>query len=175
MHVKAIWARNSAVTSTTVDAVAVCHATPCNVTARAPNTNPPTWENGRQLAEASRTMRPQISTQGRRMVLAGVITSQARPRITNSTICHPSITPNFGQPIRLDCGDDIAEPIIGHQQQRDEEAQERQNIRQAFHEGRLLPAPRPRGKPASVSGDGTLVYRGEPKIRSARSCLCSIA
>ena len=79
MQAKAICARNSAVTSTTVEAVAVCHSTPCSVTARAPNTKPPTCENGRQLAEASRTMRPQISTQGRRMVRAGVIMSQARP------------------------------------------------------------------------------------------------
>ena len=62
----ASWARNSAVTSTTVDAVASDHETPCSVTARAPNTKPPTRENGRQFAEASRTMRPQTRIQGRR-------------------------------------------------------------------------------------------------------------
>ncbi len=110
MQAKAICARNSAVTSTTVEAVAVCHSTPCSVTARAPNTNPPTWENGRQLAEASRTMRPQISTQGRRMVRAGVIMSQARPRITNSTICQPTIRPNSGQPMRLTAATTLPKP-----------------------------------------------------------------
>jgi hypothetical protein len=101
MQVKAICARNSAVTSTTVDAVAVCHSTPCSVTARAPNTNPPTWENGRQLADESRTMRPQMSTHARRIVRDGMIRSQARPRITNSTICQPTIRQNFGHPTRL--------------------------------------------------------------------------
>ena len=64
MAVNASWARNSAVTSTTVEAVASDHETPCSVTARAPNTKPPTCENGRQLAEASRTMRPQIEHPG---------------------------------------------------------------------------------------------------------------
>ena len=71
MAVNATWARNSAVTSTTVEAVASDQETPCSVTARAPNTKPPTCENGRQLAEASRTMRPQISTQQAAELAAG--------------------------------------------------------------------------------------------------------
>ena len=51
MAVNASSARNSAVTSTTVEAVASGHDTPCSVTARAPNTKPPTCEKGRQLVD----------------------------------------------------------------------------------------------------------------------------
>ena len=93
MAVNAIWARNSAVTSTTVEAVASDQDTPCSVTARAPNTKPPTCENGRQLADASRTMRPQIEHPGPAgLAAAGMIASQARPSTTNSTSCQPTIT-----------------------------------------------------------------------------------
>ena len=100
MAMNATWARNSAVTSTTVEAVASGHDTPCSVAARAPNTKPPTRENGRQLAEASRTMRPQTNTQGRRASRGGVIASQARPSTTNSTSCHPTISAKSAQPTR---------------------------------------------------------------------------
>ncbi len=91
-------AKNSAVTSTTVDAVASDQPTPCSVTARAPNTNPPTWENGRQLAEASRTIRPQMNTHSRRASRRGAIASHARPRIANSPNCQPSTSANPPQP-----------------------------------------------------------------------------
>ena len=84
MPVKASSARNSAVTSTTVEAVATDQPTPCSVTARAPNTKPPTWENGRQLADASRTMRPQTNSHTSRACRRGTMASQARPRMTNS-------------------------------------------------------------------------------------------
>ena len=71
---------------------------------------PPTWEKGRQLADASRTMRPQISTQGRRIVRAGVIMSQASPRMMNMTSCQPTIRPNSGQPIRLTADTTLPSP-----------------------------------------------------------------
>ena len=104
--VKASWARNSAVTSTTVEAVASDHETPCSVTARAPNTKPPTWENGRQLVDASRTMRPQMNTQGRRDSRGGTMASQASPSTANSTSCQPTISANSSQPMRRHAGDD---------------------------------------------------------------------
>ena len=105
MPVKASWARNSAVTSTTVEAVASDQETPCNVTARAPNTKPPTWENGRQLAEQSRTMRPQTNTQGRRASRGGMIASQASPSTVNSTSCQPMMSAKSPQPTRQHAGD----------------------------------------------------------------------
>ena len=101
MHENTIWARNSAVTSTTVDAVAVCHSIPCSVTARAPKMKPPTWENGKQLAAASRTIRPQIGTQKRRPSRTGMMTSQPTPRMMNRMSCQPTISANSGQPILL--------------------------------------------------------------------------
>ncbi len=67
-------------------------------------------ENGRQLAAASRTMRPQISTHGRRIVRAGVIMSQAMPRITKSTNCQPTIRPNSGHPTRLTADTTLPKP-----------------------------------------------------------------
>ena len=100
MAVNASWARNSAVTSTTVEAVASDQDTPCNVAARAPNTKPPTCENGRQLVDASRTMRPQTNTQGRRASRAGTIASQASPSTTNSASCQPTISAKSSHPTR---------------------------------------------------------------------------
>ena len=98
MPVKATSARNSAVTSTTVEAVASGQEKPCSVTARAPKTKPPTCEKGRQLAEASRTMRPQIGTHGRRRSRDGMIASQARPSTQNSSICQATMMAKPPQP-----------------------------------------------------------------------------
>lgn len=98
MAVKAISARNSAVTSTTVEAVAVDQLTPSSVTARAPKTKPPTVENGRQLVAASRTIRPQMKTPSACPPCGGTITNQPTPRITNKASCQATMTPNWVRP-----------------------------------------------------------------------------
>jgi hypothetical protein len=76
------------VTSTTVEAVATGQVMPDSMTARAPKTKAPTWENGRQLAAESRTMRPQTNTQMARLGPRWVSTSQAMPRSTKMSSCH---------------------------------------------------------------------------------------
>ena len=66
---------------------------------------------------------------------AGMMTSQAMPRMTNSTSCQPTITANSGQPIRLTEATTLPTPKYDDQDDADEHAQKCQNIGEVLHRG----------------------------------------
>ena len=155
MPVKASSARNSAVTSTTVEAVASGQDTPCRVTARAPNTKPPTCEKGRQLAEASRTMRPQIGTQGAGCWRAGMIASQARPSTQNSSNCQATMRAKPPQPAEVTAATTPPKPYQPTRATETARPNEGQDEGEGTHGGGYLSRPkRERSMARSAEGEG---------------------
>ncbi len=78
--------------------MAIGQPSPCSITARAPNTKPPSWENGSRLIEESRTIRPQMNRPVRRTPRPRAIASQANPSGRNTSICQAQMIVNPPQP-----------------------------------------------------------------------------
>ena len=137
---KAICARNSAVTSTTVEAVAVCHSTPCRVIARAPNTKPAHLGERQAVGGGVAHHAAPDRTQGRRLACSGMITSQAKPRIDEQHELPSDDQAELRPADTADRRDDVAQPEPRHQGNGDQHAHKGKDEGQAFH-GRASDGP----------------------------------